>query len=183
MRKIFLATVLLLSSLLANEDYFYDYARVNNSKAVYENVQLHRAHTHNESCYKQHRVYKKRRRYNNSYRDENIIGLDTIIGLASGIAIGNQIGKGKGRVAAKVIGGLLGANIANSMRNYKHVDSYDDGYYETKRKRICNNRSNRVYTQRVLSGYDNYFTYKGKEYVKFTKRERNRIKIRTTISF
>lgn len=179
MKKIFLATVLLLSTLFSSEDYFYDYARVSYSKAVYENVKFYSEHRHNASCYEEYRVHKRKK--NNFYRNENSIGLDTIVGLTAGVVIGNQIGKGKGRVAAKIIGGLIGANVANSMRNYKHVDSYDDGYY--KRKRICNNKARRVHTKRVLSGYDNYFTYKGKEYIKFTKNSQNRIKVRNTISF
>lgn len=181
MKKIFLATALLVSSLLANEDYFYDYAQVSYSKPVYENVRVHSKHKHNASCYEEYRVHK--RRHNSSYVDSNSIGIDTIIGLASGVAIGHQIGKGRGKVAAKVIGGLLGAKVANSMRNYNYEDSYNDGYYETKRRMICNNRSKRVHTKRVLSGYDNYFTYKGKEYVKFAKRSQHRVKIRSTISF
>lgn len=49
-------------------------------------------------------------------RDTNSIGLDTLIGAGIGIALGNQIGKGNGRDAAKVIGGLGGAYTANNMR-------------------------------------------------------------------
>jgi len=50
-------------------------------------------------------------------RDTNSIGVDTLIGTTLGVVIGNQIGHGNGRDAAKVIGGILGASTANNMRN------------------------------------------------------------------
>lgn len=64
-----------------------------------------------------------RRSVNCDYRrsERNSIGLDTIIGAGLGIALGNQIGGGNGRTAAKVILGAGGAYTANNMRS----GSYD----------------------------------------------------------
>ena len=53
---------------------------------------------------------------NNSKNDKNSIGLDTIIGSIAGVVIGNQIGSGSGRDAAKIIGGISGGYIANNNR-------------------------------------------------------------------
>jgi len=51
--------------------------------------------------------------------DTNSIGIDTIVGGIIGVAIGNQIGGGRGRDVAKVVGGLGGATVANNMRTKK----------------------------------------------------------------
>ncbi len=47
----------------------------------------------------------------------NTIGLDTIIGAVAGVVVGNQIGRGNGRTAAKIVGGIGGGYIANNMRD------------------------------------------------------------------
>lgn len=52
----------------------------------------------------------------NCGRDDNSIGVDTLVGATLGVALGSQIGKGHGNDAAKVVGGLMGANIANKNR-------------------------------------------------------------------
>ena len=179
MKKILLATVFLVTSIIARDDYFDEYAKVTHSKPIYENVEIVKQHRHNRDCYEEYTVRKPRVTRSN----ENSIGIDTIIGVASGIAIGNQIGKGNGRTAAKVVGGILGATVANSMRNYRHVDDYNDGYYTKREKRIVCNSHNRRYTKRVLKGYDNYFIYNGREYVKFSEHKKRRVRVTTTISF
>lgn len=57
--------------------------------------------------------------------DTNSIGVDTLVGAVLGVAVGNQLGRGNGRAAAKVIGGLGGAYTANHMRNNKMCKSYE----------------------------------------------------------
>ena len=48
-------------------------------------------------------------------KDTNAVGLDTLVGIGLGVAIGNQFKNNKD--TAKVIGGLSGGYIANKMRN------------------------------------------------------------------
>lgn len=183
MKKLLVIPLFLLSTLFAQEEVHYEYVNVTHSKPVYEEIEVVRPHRHSQECYEEYRVRKPRYQKAN----ENSIGIDTIIGAASGVIIGNQIGKGNGRTAAKVIGGILGGTVANKMRNYSHVDDYygnDDYYYETKQRNICNNdRYQTTHTKRVLKGYKNYFTYNGKRYHKFTKRPKEQIRVTTTLSF
>lgn len=92
----------------------------------------------------------------------NSIGLDTLIGGVAGVAIGNQIGKGSGRDTAKVVGGVGGALFVNNMRtNCKTV-------YE-----------------KVLRGYNHYFSINGVKYKKFSTNRLNSIKVtvKQSISF
>ena len=109
---------------------------------------------------------------NYNTNNANNIGLDTIVGGTIGVIIGNQIGRGNGRTAAKIVGGLLGATIANNSRyeNYKH----NQNRYKKHKKRR---------KQKVLVGYRNYFVYKNTELHKFSKHRKNRIRITETINF
>lgn len=64
---------------------------------------------------------------NSNYNDS--LGVDTLVGVASGAILGSQIGKGNGRVAAQIVGGLLGAKVAHEIRNnYKPSSRYNDNY-------------------------------------------------------
>ncbi len=181
-KKIILGVLFLAGSVFAQEEVHYEYINVTHSKPVYEEIEVVKPHRHTSDCFEEYHVQKPR--YNNR-SSENNIGMDTIIGVASGVIIGNQIGKGNGRTAAKVIGGILGGTVANKMRNYKHVDdSYDDDYYyETKKRKVCNIRHSTTHTKRVLKGYKNYFVYNGKRLHKFTKRPKEQVRVTTTISF
>lgn len=181
MKKLLVIPLFFLSSLFAQEEVHYEYINVTHSKPVYEEIEVVRPHRHNDECFEEYQVRKPRYQKSN----ENNIGMDTIIGVASGVIIGNQIGKGNGRTAAKVIGGILGGTVANKMRNYNHVDDYnsDDYYYETKRRKVCDVSHQTTHTKRVLKGYKNYFTYNGKRYHKFTKRPKEQVRVTTTLSF
>jgi len=120
------------------------------------------------------------RRQNN----DNHIGLDTLIGVAGGAVVGNQIGKGNGRVAAKIIAGLLGGALANNMRSNRETTTYqsNDYYYETKTIRKCKTKYE-TYKEEVNMGYKNYFIYQGKEIFKITNRPKKRLHLKNTISF
>lgn len=169
------------SSLFAQGDRFTQRVKVNYSKPVYENVQ-EVIPNRDSRCYEEYEVRTPINR-TSSYRNENTIGVDTIIGATTGVIIGNQIGRGNGKVAAKIVGGLLGATLANGIRNsdYSHNNRNNtEYYYETKRRNICNNR---VINKSVLKGYENYFTYNGKSYSKFSPYRENYINIETNINF
>lgn len=99
-------------------------------------------------------------------RDTNSIGIDTLIGAGLGIALGHQIGSGRGKAAAKVGGGIIGAYTANNMR-----EGGEDGRgcttYETIRK--CNP----IYDYRTVEkvvGYNNCAYIDGQRYCKRTKK-------------
>jgi len=93
--------------------------------------------------------------------ETNTIGLDTIIGGVIGIALGNQVGKGSGNDAAKVVGGLTGMHLANQDRNNQKCKSYRqvtkcDPVYEYQ-------------TTEITVGYRNCTTYQGQKICKETK--------------
>lgn len=105
--------------------------------------------------------------------DTNSIGLDTLVGATIGVVIGNQIGRGNGRDAAKIIGGLVGAGTANNMRNkgctsYETVTKCTPKYeYKTYHKTI---------------GWNNCAMIDGKEYCKQTKTPIQYLHVTKTIS-
>ncbi len=48
--------------------------------------------------------------------DRNALGFDTLLGVAAGVALGNQIGKDRTKDVARVIGGIGGGILANQIR-------------------------------------------------------------------
>ncbi len=108
-------------------------------------------------------------------QDTNSIGIDTIIGAALGVAIGNQFNKGKGRDAAKVIGGLLGATVANNQR--ENVDNCKS--YET--INICNPRYEYKTINKVI-GWQNCVYIDGQKYCKQTNKKLQWLRIKKTIT-
>lgn len=174
--KKFLISIFILSSIMyAKENRVYSYAHVYKSEPVYE--------------YRYDRVYEQceeepyyRSNYEEEYNsyDNNSIGVDTLVGATIGVAIGNQIGKGNGRDVARVVGGLMGAAIANNSRDERN------GYRSHRYKKEYRTCDDNFYTQRerrVLTGYKNYFTFENRQYTKITKRPKNRIRVTKTISF
>lgn len=185
-KKLIIGTTILSLSLFAQGDRFTQSVRVDYSKPVYETVEEIIPHRHDSSCYQEYEVRTPRGHRTSGYKDENSIGVDTIIGATAGVIIGNQIGKGSGKAAAKVIGGILGATVANNMRNYEKIEdhSYGDSYYyETKRRNICNDRPRKVIRKNILKGYENYFSYNGKRYSKFTENRISHVEVTTRINF
>lgn len=83
---------------------------------------------------------------NKNNTDRNSLGLDTIIGSILGVVVGNQIGRGNGRVAAKFVGGVTGGYIANQMRdnngNCYKVITVQDNPSSYKNKRILSSYKN-----------------------------------------
>jgi len=89
--------------------------------------------------------------------DENIIGIDTLIGITAGVILGNQIGKGNGRSAAKVLGGIAGGLASNGMRN-----SNNDYCYEERKRRVCETNYEQSTSKRQI-GYKLCAKIEGKE--------------------
>ena len=105
--------------------------------------------------------------------DTNSIGIDTLIGGTLGVVAGNQIGRGNGRDAAKIIGGILGATLANKSRNQGCTS------YETVTK--CNPTYTYRTEQRIV-GYNNCAYYEGQKYCKTTKTPLKYLQIKKTIT-
>ena len=169
-----LTTILLAgTTAFAGGETYYEHARVTKSEPIYEYVYEREPH---RECYEEKvRVRNKK----NNYYDSNSIGLDTIIGATTGVVIGNQIGKGNGRTAAKIIGGIVGGAVANNMRD--GYDNYDEGYtYETRTK--CYDKSRRI-KRKMITGYKNYFVYKGTQHFKVSNKPRKKVRITHTIDF
>jgi len=105
-----------------------------------------------------------------NYRDTNSVGIDTLIGIGAGIAIGNQIGRGRGREAAKVGGAIIGGYTANHMRGNSGV-CYEEREYRVPRYHNLN--------QMTVTGYRNCGYLKG---IKICKTSRYK-KSHLTVSF
>jgi uncharacterized protein YcfJ len=171
-KTILFSGLLLSSSLFANEDRFYDYAKVKYSQPIYEYVY------HNEPYEECKKVRYKVRNDDYSYDDH--LGVDTLVGVAAGAVIGSQIGKGNGRVASQIVGGLLGGKVAHEIRNNYNPHHSNYKSYETRTE--CYNRYNSV-GRKELTGYKNFFVYKGVEHYKITSRPIRRVKITHIIDF
>ena len=89
--------------------------------------------------------------------DENMIGIDTLIGITAGVVIGNQLGKGNGRSAAKVLGGIAGGLVSNGMRNSNNGSCYED-----RKRRVCETHYKQSTSNRII-GYKLCAKIEGKE--------------------
>jgi len=173
-KRAFLVGVIISSSVYADSERFYDFAKVTHSEPIYEYV-IDRGP--NRVC-KEVR-YKVRDNYDRRYDDS--LGVDTLVGTAAGVVLGSQIGKGNGRVAAQIVGGLLGAKTANEIRNNYRPTAYDGSYrYETRTE--CYDQPRRI-EKKVITGYKNYFIYDGVEHYKITNRPIRRVRINHSINY
>lgn len=100
---------------------------------------------------------------------DNSIGLDTIIGGVAGVALGNQIGSGNGRTVAKVAGGLIGAGIANGMRDNDNRNISTRSYNNYNRN-YNDNDDYRPHNDYNSSRYNNYY-YDQKRYYSEPRQE------------
>lgn len=174
MKKLVLATTLLASTLFAGGNSFHDYAKVNYSEPIYDYV------FEQEPQRQCDRVQKRVRINENSYSKNDNLGIDTLVGVAAGAVLGSQVGKGNGRVAAQIVGGLLGGKVAHEIRDNYNSDNNSNYRYVTTTE--CYDTYKNV-ERKVISGYKNYFIYKGVEHYKITKKPKKRIKITHSISF
>ena len=106
----------------------------------------------------------------------NTIGLDTIIGAGIGLAIGSRVGKGHGREAAKVLGGLGGGYMANQMR----LNSYDTCY----EKKVVQDIIPRyeTITKEIITGYNNCVIVDGEKICKESSQPLKFLRVKRTYS-
>lgn len=98
-----------------------------------------------------------------------------IVGGAIGGALGNQVGKGTGKTAATIGGAVLGAMAGQGL-------SRGDSGTQHEVVQKCKTRYESE-SRQVLSGYNNYGSYKGREIVKFSEMPLSHITIYTNISY
>lgn len=109
-------------------------------------------------------------------QDSNAIGIDTLIGAGLGVILGNQIGRGNGKSAAKIGGGVLGAVIANNTRNARIKECKT---YETITK--CRPKYEYQTVHRTI-GYNNCAYVDGQKYCKQTRSPIKYLHIKKTIT-
>jgi len=98
-----------------------------------------------------------------------------IVGGAIGGALGNQVGKGTGKTAATIGGAVIGAMAGQGL-------SRGDSGSQREVVQKCKTRYESE-SRRVLSGYNNYGTYKGREIVKFSETPLTSITVYSNISY
>jgi len=174
MKKLLLVTVVFVSSLFAGGDRFHDFARVTYSEPIYEYIYEQEPQ---RECSE---VQKRVRTHNHSSYNNDSLGIDTLVGVAAGAVLGSQVGKGNGRVAAQIVGGLLGGKVAHEIRGNYNEPSGSRYRYVTRTE--CYNTYKNV-QKKVLTGYKNYFIYKGKKHYKVTHKPVKRVRITHSINF
>lgn len=98
-----------------------------------------------------------------------------IVGGAIGGALGNQVGQGVGKTAATIGGAVIGAMAGQRL-------SREESTPQREVVQKCKTRYESE-SRQVLSGYNNYGTYKGKEIVKFSDTPLSYITVYTNISY
>ena len=148
---------------------YYDYVNVTQSIPIYKTIIERKPY---KDCYNVN--YKAKvdcysdETTNN--RDNNSIGLDTIIGATAGVILGNQFHNHKD--ASRVIGGLAGGLMANNMRNQDSGDCYEN---KTKRKCVTKYKEEE---KNILTKYKNIGYFNGREIIKYSERPINQIRIK-----
>ena len=177
-KNLLITGLMLLSINNANAQSSYNnvYVDVEKSEPIYKTINIRVPYEEVVS-----KAYTVKVPCGSSYvrEDQNSIGLDTIVGMGLGVALGNQIGRGNGRIAAKVVGGLLGAKIANSHRENSYKTQYCN---ETRYKDEVVTKYDYT-TQSKIQGYKNTFTYEGKSYTKTSNLPLKTVKVRISISY
>ena len=106
-------------------------------------------------------------------KDDNLIGLDTLVGIGIGIAIGNQFKNNKD--TARFVGGVTGGYIANSMRKRPPC-------VRSEKRTICEPQYEYMTKYRII-GWNNCAYLDGKKYCKQTDKPLDYLYIKKTVSY
>jgi uncharacterized protein YcfJ len=98
-----------------------------------------------------------------------------LVGGAIGGALGSQVGKGSGKTAATIGGAIVGAMVGEGANR-----GSETSVPQTVQKCKTTYQSS---TEQVLSGYNNYAIYQGKQIVKFSNTPLTSITVYTNISY
>jgi uncharacterized protein YcfJ len=100
----------------------------------------------------------------------------TLLGSLIGVAVGNQIGHGRGKDVSRAAGALIGGAIGHNVSVARRRPLYGDGRRTVER---CDVRYRDSYEERV-DGYEVTYEYGGRQYVTrmpFDPGERLRIRV------
>jgi uncharacterized protein YcfJ len=103
----------------------------------------------------------------------------TLLGSAIGIALGNQIGHGRGKDVARVAGAVIGGAIGHNVSVDRERERYGDGGRSYER---CDVRYRDSYEERI-DGYRVTYEYAGRQYVTrmpYDPGERIRVRVAVT---
>ena len=103
----------------------------------------------------------------------------TLLGSAIGIALGNQVGHGRGKDVARVAGAVIGGAIGHNVSVDRERQEYSDGGRSYER---CDVRYRDSYEERI-DGYRVTYEYAGRQYVTrmpYDPGERIRVRVAVT---
>jgi uncharacterized protein YcfJ len=103
----------------------------------------------------------------------------TLLGSAIGIALGNQVGHGRGKDVARVAGAVIGGAIGHNVSVDRERQQYADGGRSVER---CDVRYRDSYEERI-DGYRVTYEYAGRQYVTrmpYDPGERIRVRVAVT---
>jgi uncharacterized protein YcfJ len=103
----------------------------------------------------------------------------TLLGSAIGVALGNQVGHGRGKDVARVAGAVIGGAIAHNVSVERQRQQYG---YAGRTVERCEVRYRDSYEERI-DGYRVTYEYAGREYVTrmpYDPGERIRVRVAVT---
>jgi len=103
----------------------------------------------------------------------------TLLGSAIGVALGNQVGHGRGKDVARVAGAVIGGAIGHNVSVERERQQYGDGGRSYER---CDVRYRDSYEERI-DGYRVTYEYAGRQYVTrmpYDPGERIRVRVAVT---
>jgi uncharacterized protein YcfJ len=164
MKKIVLITSICAAGMLFAEGYgSAERVRVTHYEPVYKTVTTDRPI---KECWDE--TVERRGRSGGN----DVVG--GIVGGAIGGVLGNQVGQGSGKTAATIggaiVGSMAGQNLSRGEESRQEVVQKCKTRHETE-------------SRQVVSGYNNYGTYKGKQIVKFSETPLDEIVVHTEISY
>ncbi len=146
---------------------YVDSARVISARPIYETVRVRHPE---ERCWDDYDddAY--------SVRHDHESYTAPLVGAIVGGVVGNQFGRGSGKTALTVAGGLLGASIANDLR---HDGTLAD--YRPRHRRRCES-FDRVSEREEIVGYRVKYRYKGRIFhTRMDHDPGDRIRVRVTV--
>lgn len=103
----------------------------------------------------------------------------TLLGSVIGVAVGNQVGHGRGKDVARAAGALIGGAIGHNVSRDRQRQLYGDGRHVVERCDV----SYRDSWEERIDGYEVRYEYAGREYVtRMPYDPGDRIRVRVDVS-
>ena len=166
MKRVVITALMFTATAVFSESFtMSESVKTSRSEPIYKNVVTERPI---KECWDE--SVERRSSYSGS---NDVVG--GIVGGAIGGVLGNQVGRGSGKTAATIGGAILG-----SMAGQSASSSESRPERETIRK--CKTRYESE-SRQVLTGYNNYGVYRGKEIVKFSETPMSYINVYISVSY